>query len=164
MKKIEIKNNNGDVIFEFKCKNNSKKNTILEAIRIKIDLRNSDLSGCDLRGSNLRNCDLRNSNLRGCDLRNSNLSGCDLRNCDLRGCDLRNCDLDMSNWSLLSKSLHIKNTSLKLRIQLCFHWMKLIENEKLNSETDLTLEERELFEKCKNYANKFHRNDVEKLK
>ena len=124
MEKIEIKNNNGDVIFEFKCKNNSKKNTILEAIRIKIDLRNSDLSGCDLSNS----------------------------------------DLDMSNWSLSCKSLHIKNTSLKLRIQLCFHWMKLIENEKLNSETDLTLEERELFEKCKNYANKFHRNDVEKLK
>ena len=37
--------------------------------------------------------------------------------------------------------------------------MKLIENEEAPSE-----EEKELYEKCLDYANNFHREDVEKLK
>ena len=46
-----------------------------------------------------------------------------------------------------------------MRVQLCFHWMKLIEN----AETP-TDEEKEIYSKVLDYANKFHRKDVERLK
>ena len=111
--KIQIKHRyDGSILFEHECENNTIKNTLMQGIKAKANLRGCDLSysnlsGCDLRNSNLRGCDLSNSdlsdsnlsnsNLRGCDLSYSNLSGCDLRNSNLRGCDLRNSNLSDSN-------------------------------------------------------------------
>ena len=79
--KIEIKNRwTGKVLFEYEKGNNNIKDTVVEALKSRADLRNADL-----RGADLRNADLRNADLRGADLRGADLSGADLRNADLRG-------------------------------------------------------------------------------
>ena len=69
--KIEIKSVLGKVLFEFEKENNSIKETLLEAIKQKIDLRGSNLSYSDLRYSNLIGSNLSGSNLRGSDLNGS---------------------------------------------------------------------------------------------
>jgi len=95
--KIEIKSVLGKVLFEFEKENNSIKETLLEAIKQKIDLRGSNLSYSDLRYSDLRGSNLRYSNLRYSDLRYSDLRYSDLRYSNLRYSDLRGSNLRYSN-------------------------------------------------------------------
>ena len=135
--KIQIKNRFDDsVIFEYDCEDNTIKKIVIEAVKNKISLRGAYLRWADLRGAYLRGADLRGANLRGA-------------------------DLDFSCWDLSCKTLHIKSTSKRLRVQLCFHWLTLIENQQYRTE-----EEKELYNACLKYANKFHRivKDVEPLK
>ena len=185
--KIQIKNRFDDsVIFEYDCEDNTIKKIVIEAVKNKISLRGAylrwadlrgaylrwaDLQGADLRwadlqGANLRGADLRWADLQGADLQGADLQGADLRGAylrgaDLRGANLRGADLDFSCWDLSCKTLHIKSTSKRLRVQLCFHWLTLIENQQYRTE-----EEKELYNACLKYANKFHRivKDVEPLK
>lgn len=106
-----------------------------------------DLSGADLRGANLRGADL-----RGADLRDANLSGANLSDANLRGANL-----DLSCLPLWCGSLTAR-TDRRLRVQLCFHFLSWIKNAG-NADAD----ELEIFEKLRNYANEFHRQDVERL-
>ena len=65
--KLQIKNRfTGSLIFEYESENNTIKETLLEAIKSKADLR-----GADLRGADLRDADLRGADLRGADLRDA---------------------------------------------------------------------------------------------
>jgi len=92
------------------------------------------------------------ANLSGADL-----SGANLSRADLSGADLSGADLDYSCLSLSCKSRKAK-TDEKQRVQLAHHllsWMKYAEN--------LTDEEKTIFEFCKNYANKFHRTEIERF-
>jgi uncharacterized protein YjbI with pentapeptide repeats len=123
------------------------------------DLSYANLSYADLSYADLSSANLSSANLRSADLRYANLRYADLRSADLRYADLSSANLDYGIWNLSCDTLHIKNTDEKLRIQLCFHWMKLIENEESPTE-----EEKEIYSTVLNYANKFHRTDVEKLK
>ena len=115
-------------------------------------LRDADLSGADLGGANLRGAYLRDANLRG-----ANLRGANLRGADLRGADLRGANLDLSCLPLWCGSLTAR-TDRRLRVQLCFHFLSWIKNAG-NADAD----ELEIFEKLRNYANEFHRQDVERL-
>ena len=96
--------------------------------------------------------DLRDANLRG-----ANLRGANLRGADLRGADLRGADLDLSCLPLWCGSLAAR-TDRRLRVQLCFHFLSWIKNAG-NADAD----ELEILEKLRNYANEFHRQDVERL-
>jgi hypothetical protein len=112
--KIEIKSILGNVLFEYECKNNTIKKTVEKAVKERVNLSYSDLSGLNLRGSNLSGLNLRNSYLSGSDLRNSNLrnsdlSGSNLRNSDLRGSNLSGSNLRGSN--LLGSNLLGSNLS-----------------------------------------------------
>ena len=150
--KIQIKNRFDDsVIFEYDCEDNTIKKIVIEAVKNKISLRGAYLRWADLRGAYLRGADLQGADLRWADLQGA----------DLRGANLRGADLDFSCWDLSCKTLHIKSTSKRLRVQLCFHWLTLIENQQYRTE-----EEKELYNACLKYANKFHRivKDVEPLK
>ena len=49
-------------------------------------------------------------------------------------------------------------TDKRIRVQIAFHLLSLIKHG-----IDVTDEEKEIFEKVKEYANGFHRTDVEKL-
>ncbi len=64
---MEIKNRyTGEVIFSDNSDN--IKDTLLNAIKSRADLRECDLRGCDLTGCDLRECDLRGCDLTGCKL------------------------------------------------------------------------------------------------
>jgi uncharacterized protein YjbI with pentapeptide repeats len=148
-------------------------------LTFKIDLSWADLSWADLSGANLSRANLSRANLPGANLPGANLSGADLSWADLSGADLSRANLsranlpganlsganlsganfDMSCWNLSCKTLKIQKTDIKLRIQICFHWMKLIENEE-----NPNIEEKEIYSKCLNYANKFHREEIQRLK
>jgi uncharacterized protein YjbI with pentapeptide repeats len=101
--------------------------------------------------------DLRGANLRGADLRGADLRGADLRGSNLCGADLRGANLDFSVLSFSCRSLRCK-TDEKQRIQLMFHalsWMAYAES--------ITDEEKAIYNLALDYANKFHRSDVERL-
>ena len=107
----------------------------------------AEKSGADLSGADLRRADLSDANLRRADLRDANL----------RDADLRRADLDFSVLSFSCCSLACK-TDEKQRIQLMFHalaWMA-------NAES-ITDEEKSIYNFALDYANKFHRTDVERL-
>ena len=131
-----------------------------------------DLSGADLRGANLRGADLRDANLSGANLSDANLRGAYLSDANLRGAYLRGANLSGANLSdanlrgayldlsclpLRCGSLTAR-TDRRLRVQLCFHFLSWIKNAG-NADAD----ELEIFEKLRNYANEFHRQDVERL-
>ena len=80
------------------------------------------------------------------------LSGANLCNADLRGANL-----DLSCLPLWCGSL-APRTDRRLRVQLCFHFLSWIKNAG-NADAD----ELEILEKLRNYANEFHKQDVERL-
>ena len=137
--KTEIKNRfNGEVILCGEYENTRdclEKNC--EAELCEAELCEADLSEADLRMANLRMADLRMA--------------------DLREADLSEADLDYSCWPLYCGSLQVK-TSRKLRVQLMFHTLSL-----MNCCDDLGGDEKEIYAFCLKYANEFHREDVEKL-
>lgn len=91
------------------------------------------------------------------DLRGANLSDSDLSGADLRDANLSDADLDLSCLPLWCGSLTAR-TDRRLRVQLCFHFLSWIKNAG-NADAD----ELEILEKLRNYANEFHRQDVERL-
>ena len=131
------------------------------------NLRFANLRSANLRSANLRYADLRfanlsSANLRYADLYSANLSSADLSSADLysanlSSADLSSADLDFSCLPLSCGSLKMK-TDARLRIQIAYHFASLIKYG-----FGVTEEEKEIFEKIKNYANKIHRYDVEKL-
>ena len=150
--KIEIKSVFGSVLFEYECENNSTVKTLLEAIKRGADLRRADLRGADLSGADLSCADLSGADLRGADLSGANLSGANLSGANLSGANL---DFSLLYFSCKSRK---PKTDEKQRIQLTHHllsWIKYSEN--------ATEFEKQLFEFAKDYANKFHRTDVEKF-
>jgi hypothetical protein len=98
------------------------------------------------------NINLQYANLQGAHLQNVNLQGANLKGANLYGADL---DFSVLFFSCRSRK---PETDERQRIQFCHHflnWIKYSEN--------TTEEEKEIFNKCKAYANRFHRTDVEKF-
>jgi uncharacterized protein YjbI with pentapeptide repeats len=106
----------------------------------------------NLGGANLGEADLRRANLRGADLREA-----DLRGANLREADLGEANLDFSCLSFSCGSLKAK-TDERQRIQLAFHFLSWIANAE-----NKTPEEIKIYNKMLSYANRFHREDVERL-
>ena len=79
MTKIEINNRwTGSIMFEYSKKNNTIKDTVLEAVKNKTDLRGAYLRGAYLRGANLSGAYLSGAGLSGAYLRGADLSGANL--------------------------------------------------------------------------------------
>jgi hypothetical protein len=72
--KIKIKSIYGSVLFSFEKKDNTLRDSVLEAIKIGADLRYSNLRSADLSGADLSGADLRRANLSGADLRRANFN------------------------------------------------------------------------------------------
>ena len=132
------------------------------------DLRSADLSYADLSYANLRYADLsyadlsyanlRSANLSSADLSYADLSYADLSSANLRYTDLSYANLDMSCLPLWCGSLKAK-FDIKLRVQIGFHFASLIKNG-----TDITDEEKQIYNSILEYVNKFHCTDDERLK
>jgi uncharacterized protein YjbI with pentapeptide repeats len=97
--KIKIKSIYGSVLFSFEKKDNTLRDSVLEAIKIGADLRYSNLRSADLSGANLSGADLSGANLRRANLRRANLTYSDLSGADLSGADLSGADLRRANLS-----------------------------------------------------------------
>jgi uncharacterized protein YjbI with pentapeptide repeats len=97
--KIKIKSIYGSVLFSFEKKDNTLRDSVLEAIKIGADLRYSNLRSADLSGANLSGADLSGANLRRANLRRANLTYSDLSGADLIGADLSGADLRRANLS-----------------------------------------------------------------
>jgi hypothetical protein len=131
------------------------------------NLYGANLCGADLRGANLYEANLYGANLYGADLREANLCGANLRGADLRGANLREAnlyganlygaDLDFSCLPLWCGSLSMK-TDQRQRIQIAYHFLSLIKHGE-----GVTGEELAIYEFCREYANRFHRDDVGRL-
>ena len=87
--KITIKSIFGKILFEFEKEENSIKETVIEAIKNRANLRSADLRGADLWGVNLRGVNLRDANLRDANLQGANLRDANLWDANLRGADLK---------------------------------------------------------------------------
>ena len=90
MKKIEIKNLKGTLLFKHTAENNTLAKTLERAVIHGVNLLNAKLMAeqlidIDLRHARLRGADLRFTIFRGTDLRGSKLRNADLRNADLTG-------------------------------------------------------------------------------
>ena len=93
MKKIEIKNIKGEVLFTHSSENNTGLKTLEKAVVDGVDLTWADLTGGDFtdakfRGAKFRGAKLRHADLKGADLRDANLTWAELTGADLRGTDL----------------------------------------------------------------------------
>jgi len=96
--KLQIKSRfTGSILFEYESENNTIKETLLEAVKAKANLRGANLRGANLHDANLHDADLRDADLHGANLRVANLYGADLRDADLRGADLHGANLHDAN-------------------------------------------------------------------
>ena len=68
MIKIQIKSIYGEVLFEYEKEDNTVKETLIQAIKSRADLRSVNLRYADLSGANLRYANLRGADLSGTDL------------------------------------------------------------------------------------------------
>ena len=108
--KIEIENRwSGDIIFELSTEDNTILNTLKEAIKSGVNLRNADLSDANLSGANFSGADLSNTNLSGADLSGVNLSDVNLRYANLSDANLS--DVNLSDVNLSGAYLRNANLS-----------------------------------------------------
>jgi len=172
---VEIKNRfSGQIIISGKyasikkCLEDNGGADLREANLCEANLRGADLGGANLRGADLGEADLRGADLRGADLGEADLMGADLRGADLGEADLMGANLGKANLggaNLDFSCLHFScktlsaKTSEKQRIQLMFHALSWIAHAE-----DHTEEETRLYNECLEYANRFHRDDVARLK
>ena len=90
MKKIEIKDVNGVVLFSHTAENNSIKITVEEAVKKNVrltlaDLAGADLAWADLAGANLEGANLEGANLAWADLADAYLKEANLKEANLKG-------------------------------------------------------------------------------
>jgi len=106
--KLQIKSRfTGSILFEYESENNTIKETLLEAVKAKADLRDANLRGANLHDADLRGADLRGANLRVANLYGADLRGADLRDANLHGADLHGANLRVAN--LYGANLHGAN-------------------------------------------------------
>ena len=86
--KIELRSIYGNVLFSWESENNTQRETILEALKQKADLRYANLGYADLCSANLGYADLGSANLRSADLRSANLRSANLGSANLGYADL----------------------------------------------------------------------------
>ena len=111
------------------------------------DLRGADLRKVELRGANLIYADLRGANLSYAKFVGSNLIGTNLSDANLKDANLKGANIDYSCLPLWCGSLGVKVDD-KIVYQLLYHVCSL------DCDSD---EFKEIKDKIKIYANKFHR-------
>ena len=96
--KIDIKRwDNNDVIFSYKCEDNTIGKTVEEAVKQGVSLAYANLEYTDLSNLNLSNANLSYSRLVKSNLSNSNLYNADLCASDLSEANLFNTNLSNAN-------------------------------------------------------------------
>ena len=104
MKTIQIKDDEGSVLFTHTCKGNNIRLTLELAIKSRAnlsgaDLSRADLSDADLSRANLSGADLSRANLSDADLSRANLSRAYMSSANLSSANLSYADLSSANLS-----------------------------------------------------------------
>ena len=98
IKNIEIKNwKTGEVIFSYKCKDNTIAKTVRKAVKLGADLSYADLSMASIKDMNLEGAKLSHSNLYRANLSNTSLANADLSYAILLESWLAGCDFSNAN-------------------------------------------------------------------
>ena len=97
VEKIQIKDIDDNVLFEYECEGNTLKRTVEVAVSQNADLDNANLYNANLYNANLYNANLENANLENANLYNANLDNADLYNADLYNANLENANLENAN-------------------------------------------------------------------
>ena len=106
--KIQIKSiENGSVLFEHKKKDNTIKDTLMEALKQNADIRGADLRGADIHGADLHGADLYGVNLSDANLCSACLSGASVYYAKLFGANL--CEADLYGANLCGANLRGAN-------------------------------------------------------
>ena len=129
METIEIKDNNGVVLFSHTVENNSIGITIEEAVKKNVNLSganltNAKLKGVNLKGAYMKGAELRYANLERVNLEVANLEGADLEGAYLKGAELRYANLERANleganlkgaciYQVYLKGTNLKGTNLR---------------------------------------------------
>ena len=98
MKRIEIKNLRGEILFACSSENNTILKTLEKAVRDGVnlayaDLRDVSFKGGRFKGGRFRDADLRCSDFSGADFRRANFIGANCLGVDFTGADCRGADL-----------------------------------------------------------------------
>ncbi len=118
MLKIQIKSMfTGAIIFEYEKEDNTRRDTVIEAVKKKINLSNADLDAIELIDVDLTNAILRGADLAHVVLRDAILCGANLTNAILHGTDLGGAKLsgttldgvNLRHANLSSTNLHHAN-------------------------------------------------------
>ena len=96
MTTIEIKDNNGSVIYTYEDYNATIKNAVENAVYNGISLKNANLEEADLEEADLCGADLSNANLKGAYLRYAKLCKANLEGANLEWADLEEADLSFA--------------------------------------------------------------------
>ena len=119
MKKIEIKDINGFVLFSHTAENNSITLTVEAAVSCGVSLANANLAGtclavADLTGADLTGADLTGADISWADLADAVLIGAKLEDADIKGAFLEGADLNEAditganiNWANLNGAKNI---------------------------------------------------------
>ena len=94
VEKIQIKDIDGNVLFEYECEGNTLGRTVEMAVSQNANLHNADLENANLHNANLRYANLENARLRYANLENANLRYANLHNADLENANLHNAKLE----------------------------------------------------------------------
>ena len=84
VEKIQIKDIDGNVLFEYECEGNTLKRTVEVAVSSNANLENANLYNVNLRYAYLYNANLENANLENANLEYANLEYANLRYANLR--------------------------------------------------------------------------------
>lgn len=95
--KIEIKSIAGSLLFSHESEENTIKETLECAIKVRANLEGADLIGANLEGANLKGADLIGADLIGANLKGAYLIGADLKGANLKGANLEGADLKGAN-------------------------------------------------------------------
>ena len=104
---MEIKSNGGKVLFVSDSAANMRE-LVMNAARVKANLRGANMSRANLREANMSRADLSDADLSGANLRASDLSDADLSGANLCGADLSEaylCEANMSRANLRGANL-----------------------------------------------------------
>ena len=117
---IEIKSLSGRILFSFKKENNTLKDTVIEAVKNKVNLYNTNLQGINLQGAELSGANLRGADLSKVDLSYANLQGADLGFSDISGADLSGADLSFSDISGADLSFSDISNAYLCEVNFCY--------------------------------------------
>ena len=144
MEKITIESLFGNIIFEYKTKNNTLLKTLKEALKIGANLRGANLRGADLSGAYLSCADLRGADLSDVNLSDANLRGANLRGANLRGANLSDADTTNTRLPIYSKwnfSIENENLNIGCKTKTFSEWKEWFEESEEEFLTERNTEE-----------------------